>query len=136
MPPVETGQGRPGEAIKDMASRHSRRGGAQSVRTRVRTQKAKRQRFPEALSADPGTIDDVMRCARELARPVGPLRRMYPPTLVVLAMLAQTAATLRSLLQSGRLSQREAVRYCREFGAYVLARRASANRSGRRTPTR
>jgi hypothetical protein len=83
------------------------------------------------LGADAETIDEVMRCARELAHPARNLRRTYDSTTIVLAMLAQTAATLRSLVQSGYLSRRQAVRYCREFGAYVLARNPPGNGSRR-----
>jgi hypothetical protein len=120
--------------MKDMASRHSRRGGVQKVRSREGAERTERERLAETFSADAGTMDDVMRCAHELARPVRRMRTTYPATAIVLAMLAQTAGTLRSLVQSGHVRRRDAIQYCREFRAYVLGRNASAKGSKPRTP--
>ena len=115
-----------------MASRNSRRSGARKARPIAPAKQPPRRRLVAALGAEPAAVKDVMHCASQLARPVRQARKTYSATIIVLAMLAQTAGTLRSLIESGHLSRREAARYCREFGAYVLARDSSANGSNRR----
>jgi hypothetical protein len=67
---------------------------------------------------------DVAHCMQMISEPVRGLRGQYPPTTIVLAMLGQAAASLRSLVEHRVVTRTEALRYCQEFGTYVLAREA------------
>jgi hypothetical protein len=63
---------------------------------------------------------DLLQCSAALVRPVPDLRKTYPPATVVLAMLSQSAAYLRSLLEEQLVTHEQARQACREFETYVL----------------
>jgi hypothetical protein len=109
------------ERDKDMASRNSRGGGSKGRRV-ANANGLRHGQLATVLAAAPGTLDDVMRCTSALSRPARRLSQIYPASTILLAMLDQTAGFLRSLLEAGSLSRPEVIRYCREFGQYVLAR--------------
>jgi hypothetical protein len=87
----------------------------------------RRSKVPERKSVDNSReLDDepipaaLLQCSKALARPVPGLRKRFPPETVVLAMMSQSAAFLRSLFEARRLTRKQTVEACKVFRSYVL----------------
>jgi hypothetical protein len=75
---------------------------------------------------------DLLQCSKALVRPVSKLRKRYPASTVILAMLSQSAGFLRLLRERRVLTHAQARQACERFTRYVLAdRRRGSNSTGR-----
>jgi hypothetical protein len=120
---------------KDMSSRNDDRARKVSPAT-LRRAAPMSPKATEAHRVCPASDKEVIQCARRLSQPVPALRKYFSPTTIALAMLTQTAASLRSLIETGVMSRRRGKRECLEFTAYVLAAGGKREVKPSRSPSR